>query len=137
MKKIIRLTESDLRHIVKESVERTLNELHGPRDDYDRDEYNEDGYDREGWNRNGVHLNGYNREEWEDMQNSHKAEKDELVEPSTQLMENISNYIDTIKKYADLREENTYYSMLYKQLIEAHATLTDLIDFLNDPKMGY
>ena len=132
MNRRVRLTESDLHRIVKESVEKTLNELHGPRDDY-----NEEGYDKEGWNRNGVHLNGYNREEWEDMQNSHKAEKEELVGPSTQLMENISNYIDTIKKYADLSEENTYYSILYKQLIEAHTTLTDLIDFLNDPKMGY
>ena len=132
MNRRVRLTESDLHRIVKESVEKTLNELHGPRDDY-----NEEGYDKEGWNRNGVHVNGYNREEWEDMQNSHKAEKEELVGPSTQLMENISNYIDTIKKYVDLREENTYYSILYKQLIEAHATLTDLIDFLNDPKMGY
>ena len=84
----IRLTESDLHRIVKESVNKTLNEFHGPKiydDGYDREGYDEDGYDREGWNRNGVHVNGYNREQYSDRQKSHKAAKDALVGPSNQL----------------------------------------------------
>lgn len=136
-KKLIRLTESDLHRIMKKSVRKTLNELRGPKI------YDDDGYDREGWNRNGVHLNGYNREQYSDMQNNHKAAKDALVEPSIQLKENIVNYLNTLRclskinKYVDLNEKNTYFSVLHNELFEVLCTLIDIIDFLNDTKMGY
>lgn len=146
MKQTIRLTANDLRRIVKESVNKTLNELHGPKiyngDDYDEDGYDEDGFDREGWNRNGVHVNGYNREQYSDRQKSHKAAKDALVERSNQLKKNIDNYLimlrnlSKINKYVDLNEKNTYFSVLYNELEESLETLTDVIDFLNDPTMG-
>ena len=141
----IRLTESDLHRIVKESVNKTLNEFHGPKiydDGYDREGYDEDGYDREGWNRNGVHVNGYNREQYSDRQKSHKAAKDALVGPSNQLKKNIDNYLNILRdlskinKYVDLNEKNTYFSVLYNELEESLETLTDVIDFLNDPTMG-
>ena len=141
MKKIVRLTESDLHRIVKESVNKTLNELHGPKI-YDDDGFDRDGYDREGWNRNGVHVNGYNREQYSDRQKNHKAAKDALVEPSIQLKENIDNYLNILRnlskinKYVNLNEKNTYFSVLYNELGEDLETLTDVIDFLNDPNMG-
>lgn len=151
MKKTVRLTESNLRRIVKESVNKTLNELHGPKiydddgydyDGFDEDGYDEDGYDREGWNRNGVHVNGYNREQYADRQTSHKAAKDALVGSSNQLKKNIDNYLDILRnlskinKYVDLNEKNTYFSVLYNELREVSITLTDVIDFLNDSTMG-
>ena len=151
MKQTIRLTANDLRRIVKESVNKTLNELHGPKiyngdgydeDGFDRDGYDEDGFDREGWNRNGVHVNGYNREQYSDRQKSHKAAKDALVERSNQLKKNIDNYLNMLRnlskinKYVDLNEKNTYFSVLYNELEESLETLTDVIDFLNDPTMG-
>ena len=137
----IRLTESDLHRIVKESVNKTLNELHGPKI-YNGDGYDEDGFDREGWNRNGVHVNGYNREQYSDRQKSHKAAKDALVGPSNQLKKNIDNYLNILRdlskinKYVDLNEKNTYFSVLYNELEESLETLTDVIDFLNDSTMG-
>lgn len=151
MRRTIRLTANDLRRIVKESVNKTLNELHGPKiyngdgydeDGFDRDGYDEDGFDREGWNRNGVHVNGYNREQYSDRQKSHKAAKDALVETSNQLKKNIDNYLNMLRnlskinKYVDLNEKNTYFSVLYNELGEVLETLTDVIDFLNDPTMG-
>ena len=141
----IRLTESDLHRIVKASINKTLNEFHSPKiydDGFDREGYDEDGYDREGWNRNGVHVNGYNREQYSDRQKSHKAAKDALVGPSNQLKKNIDNYLNILRdlskinKYVDLNEKNTYFSVLYKELGEAFETLTDVIDILNDSKMG-
>lgn len=121
MKNVIRLTESDLHRIVRNSVKKMINELEGPkyseydsrgfdRDGFDKNGYDEDGYDRDGWNRNDVHINGYNREQYANMQNSHKAAKDILIEPSIQLKENIKNYLNTLRnlnktnKYVDLND---------------------------------
>lgn len=150
----MRLTESQLHRVIKESVKKMLKEVESSkyskydsrgfdRDGFDKNGYDEDGYDRDGWNSNGVHLNGYNREQFSNMQNNHEQAKDVLLEPSIQLQENILNFLNILRslsktnEYVDLNEENTYFSVLNNTLGEVADALTDTIDFLNDTRMGY
>jgi len=133
----VRLTESQLHNVIKESVRKMLNELGHvhisdgyDQDGFDKNGYDKDGYDREGWNRDGMHLDGYSRAEYDAMTQEHDQLAQRLREPSINLLKQINSYITLIRDFKN-EEEGTIFRYLFESVAETSDVLSDCISYLS------